>query len=205
MIALEKSEDGLWLVTLNRPEKANSLTAAMLTELCQIMDQAGEGGAKALVLTGAGNVFSAGADLDEARAGLAKNPLWESLSAKIAALPCLTIAALNGTLAGGAMGMALACDLRVSVPGAKFFYPVMKLGFLPQPSDVPRLVALLGRSRAAMILMSGQKIMADEALSWGLIDRIAPDCLDTARSLAADVLAAKPGHCAAIKAMIDAR
>ncbi|MDG1281671.1 MAG: enoyl-CoA hydratase/isomerase family protein [Pseudorhodobacter sp.] len=205
MIALEKSEDGLWLVTLNRPEKANSLTAAMLTELCQIMDQAGEGGAKALVLTGAGNVFSAGADLDEARAGLAKSPLWESLSAKIAALPCLTIAALNGTLAGGAMGMALACDLRVSVPGAKFFYPVMKLGFLPQPSDVPRLVALLGRSRAAMILMSGQKIMADEALSWGLIDRIAPDCLDTARSLAADVLAAKPGHCAAIKAMIDAR
>ena len=103
------------------------------------------------------------------------------------------------------MGMALACDLRVSVPGAKFFYPVMKLGFLPQPSDVPRLVALLGRSRAAMILMSGQKIMADEALSWGLIDRIAPDCLDAARSLAADVLAAKPGHCAAIKAMIDAR
>ena len=205
MIALEKSEDGLWLVTLNRPEKANSLTAAMLTELCQIMDQAGEGGAKALVLTGAGNVFSAGADLDEARAGLAKSPLWESLSAKIAALPCLTIAALNGTLAGGAMGMALACDLRVSGPGAKFFYPVMKLGFLPQPSDVPRLVALLGRSRAAMILMSGQKIMADEALSWGLIDRIAPDCLDAARSLAADVLAAKPGHCAAIKAMIDAR
>jgi enoyl-CoA hydratase len=205
MIALEKSEDGLWLVTLNRPEKANSLTAAMLTELCQIMDQAAEGGAKALVLTGAGNVFSAGADLDEARAGLAKSPLWESLSAKIAALPCLTITALNGTLAGGAMGMALACDLRVSVPGAKFFYPVMKLGFLPQPSDVPRLVALLGRSRAAMILMSGQKIMADEALSWGLIDRIAPDCLDTARSLTADVLAAKTGHCAAIKAMIDAR
>jgi enoyl-CoA hydratase len=205
MIALEKGEDGLWVVTLNRPEKANSLTAAMLTELCQIMDQAAEGGAKAIVLTGAGNVFSAGADLDEARAGLAKSPLWESLSAKIAALPCLTIAALNGTLAGGAMGMALACDLRVSVPGAKFFYPVMKLGFLPQPSDVPRLVALLGRSRAAMILMSGQKIMADEALSWGLIDRIAPDCLDAARSLAADVLAAKPGHCAAIKAMIDAR
>jgi enoyl-CoA hydratase len=205
MITLDRAEDGLWIVTLNRPEKANSLTAAMLTDLCQIMDQAAEAEAKAVILTGAGGVFSAGADLDEARAGLAKSPLWEQLSAKIAALPCLTITALNGTLAGGAMGMALACDLRVSVPGAKFFYPVMKLGFLPQPSDVPRLVALLGRSRAAMLLMAGQKVLAEEALSWGLIDRIDPECLDAARALAGDVLAAKPGHCAAIKAMIDAR
>jgi enoyl-CoA hydratase len=205
MITLDRAEDGLWIVTLNRPEKANSLTAAMLTDLCQIMDQAAEAEAKAVILTGAGGVFSAGADLDEARAGLAKSPLWEQLSAKIAALPCLTITALNGTLAGGAMGMALACDLRVSVPGAKFFYPVMKLGFLPQPSDVPRLVALLGRSRAAMLLMAGQKVLAEEALSWGLIDRIDPECLEAARSLAGDVLAAKPGHCAAIKAMIDAR
>jgi enoyl-CoA hydratase len=197
-------EGGIWIVTINRPEKANSLTAAMLGELADIAERAGTGGAGALVLTGTGRVFSAGADLQEAHEGLAVNPVWERLSAAIAALPCLTVAALNGTLAGGAMGMALACDLRIAVPAAKFFYPVMKLGFLPQPSDVPRMVRLVGPARASMILMAGQKVTADEALAWGLVDRIvAPEVLlEAARSMAADSLAATPAHAAAIKRMI---
>lgn len=196
--------DALWTVTLDRPDKANSLTAAMLTELRDITRRAPAEGAAALLLTGAGKVFSAGADLDEARAGLATSPLWEDLSAAIASFPGLTIAALNGTLAGGAMGMALACDLRLAVPGARIFYPVMKLGFLPQPSDPPRLTALVGPSRAKLILMAGQKIAVEDAATWGLIDRITPPeaLLPTARELAADVLAAKPGHAAAIKALI---
>ena len=102
------------------------------------------------------------------------------------------------------MGMALACDLRISVPGAKFFYPVMKLGFLPQPSDPARLVALVGPARAKLILMAGEKIEAEEALAIGLIDRIvaAEALMQTVRGLASDVLAAKPGHAAAIKRMV---
>jgi enoyl-CoA hydratase/carnithine racemase len=205
MIDLEIT-DGFWTATINRPDKANSLTPDMLEDLVQLVTRAGHEGAQVLVLTGAGKVFSAGADLDAARAGLATSDVWERLSGAIAALPCLTIAALNGTLAGGAMGMALACDLRVAVPGAKFFYPVMKLGFLPQPSDVPRLGALIGPARASMILMAGAKIEAQEALSWGLIDRIvaAEDLQATARLLAADALAASAVHLAAIKAMIRA-
>lgn len=197
-------ETGLWVLALNRPDKANSVTKAMLTALADAVDEARAAGVAALVLTGVGKVFSAGADLDDARAGLATDPIWERLSSAIAGFPGLTIAALNGTLAGGSMGMALACDLRIAVPGAKFFYPVMKLGFLPQPSDPARLVALVGQARAKMILMAGQKIETDEALAWGLIDRIVPGeaLLDSARALAADVLAAKPGHAAAIKAMI---
>lgn len=200
MIEIER-EAGLLVLRLNRPDKANSLTKAMLEDLDAAL--AGEPPA-AVILTGAGKVFSAGADLDEARAGLATDPVWERLSGRIAALPCLTIAALNGTLAGGAMGMVLACDLRLAVPGAKFFYPVMKLGFLPQPSDPARLVALVGPARAKLILMSGAKIEAGEALAWGLIDRIVEpsDLLETARTLAADTLAAKPGHAAAIKRLI---
>lgn len=198
MITLEK-DGGLWTVTLNRPDKANSLTGAMLEELAQIAEAATE--ARVLILTGEGKVFSAGADLDEARAGLATSPLWERLSGAIAALPGLSIAALNGTLAGGAMGMALACDLRIAVPGAKFFYPVMKLGFLPQPSDPGRMAALIGPSRTKLILMGGQKIEADEALAMGLIDRIveADALLDTARAIAADTAAARPEISAAIK------
>ncbi|WP_194097776.1 enoyl-CoA hydratase/isomerase family protein [Marivivens aquimaris] len=200
MIRLEKDGD-LWLVTIDRPEKANSLTADMLSRLIEIAKDADA--AKVLVITGNGKVFSAGADLDEARAGLATSPLWEELSGTIAALPCLTIAALNGTLAGGAFGMALACDMRISVSTAKFFYPVMKLGFLPQPSDPVRMTQLIGPSRAKMILMGGQKIAADEALNYGLVDRlVAGDLLAAARDIAADALSATPEHIAGIKALI---
>ena len=194
-------EGGLWRVTINRPDKANSLTPEMLERLVEIAAAAQE--ARVLVLTGAGKVFSAGADLDAARAGLATSEVWERLSAAIAALPGLTIAALNGTLAGGAMGMALACDIRLAVPGAKFFYPVMKLGYLPQPSDPGRMAALIGPARTKMILMGGQKIPAEEALTYGLVDRIVDpaDLLETARGICADTLAAKPEIAAGIKAM----
>lgn len=198
-----KIDGGLWTVTLNRPDKANSLTKAMLEELTTLTRRAAAEGARVFVLTGTGKVFSAGADLEEARAGLATDDVWERLSGAIAALPCLTIAALNGTLAGGAMGMALACDLRIGVPGTKVFYPVMKLGFLPQPSDPARLVALVGPARARMILMAGARIEAAEALAWGLIDRITPPetLMEMVSSLAADPLQATAAHVAAIKAM----
>ena len=199
MIRLEK-DDGLWVATIDRPDKANSLTAAMLEELADIAEAAQD--ARALILTGAGRVFSAGADLDEARAGLATSPVWERLSCAIAALPGLTIAALNGTLAGGAMGMALACDIRLAVPGATFFYPVMKLGFLPQPSDPARMAALIGPSRTRMMLMGGARLDADEALSFGLIDRIVQEDLPgAARALCADTLAADPEIARGIKAL----
>lgn len=201
MIELVKAENGLWVVTINRPDKANSLTHAMLSELADIAESAQE--ARAFVLTGTGKVFSAGADLEEARAGLATSDVWERLSGAIAALPGLSIAALNGTLAGGAMGMALACDIRLAVPGAKFFYPVMKLGFLPQPSDPGRMAALIGPARTKLVLMGGQKLLADEALAFGLVDRIVERevLLDAAREIVADTLAAKPEIAQGIKEM----
>ncbi|PSL21322.1 enoyl-CoA hydratase/isomerase family protein [Shimia abyssi] len=191
MIELAREASGLWIVTINRPDKANSLTHAMLTELANIAEDAQE--AQALILTGKGKVFSAGADLDEAHGGLATSDVWERLSGAIAALPGLSIAALNGTIAGGAMGMALACDVRLAVDGAKFFYPVMKLGFLPQPSDPVRMAALIGPARTKLILMGGQKLTCEEALSYGLVERIVGSdaLLDCARDLAASTLAAR--------------
>ena len=204
MVRSETSSEGLVTISLDRPDKANALTPGMLEALIAAVEAATTAGARALVLTGTGKVFSAGADLDAARAGLAVSPLWEALSGAIAAAPALTIAALNGTAAGGALGMVLACDLRIAVPAAKIFYPVMRLGFLPQPSDPRRLAALAGPSRAAMILMAGQKITADEALTWGLIDRIVePEALaETAAALAAAALAAEVAHVAGIKRLI---
>ena len=200
MIRCDKDGD-TWIVTIDRPDKAGALTRDMLIRLAEIAEAAQD--AKLLILTGTGGVFSAGADLEAARAGLATDPVWERLSGAIASLPCLTIAALNGTVAGGAFGMVLACDLRITVTGAKFFYPVMKLGFLPQPSDPPRLTRLVGPARAKMILMAGQKIEAERALQWGLVDQISnPDALlETAQNLGADALSAAPEHIAAIKRM----
>ncbi len=189
---------------LARPDKANALTRAMLADIADAAAEGAAAGARALVLTGAGKVFSAGADLEAARAGLATDPVWDRASAAIAAFPGLSVAALNGTLAGGAFGLALACDCRLAVPDAAFFYPVMRLGYRPQPADPGRLSRLIGPGRAAMILLAGQRIDAQEALSWGLIDRIIPPetLLDAARALCADALAAAPAHAAAIKAMI---
>lgn len=200
---IEVSSDGpLCTLTINRPEKANSLTGDMLEALCDGVEQARS--SRAIILTGVGKVFSAGADLDAAKAGLALSPLWERLSGAIARHPGLTIAALNGTVAGGAMGMVLACDLRIAVPGTKVFYPVMKLGFLPQPSDPARLSALVGPSRAKMILMAGQKIPTEDAMTWGLIDKItdADALLPTAHEMAEDVCGATPEHARAIKGLI---
>ncbi len=195
---------GLWTLRLERPEKANALTAAMLHEVEAAVGRASAAGARVLVLTGMGRVFSAGADLSEMQAGLGTDPVWERVSAAIAGFEGLTIAALNGTVAGGAMGMVLACDLRLAVPGASIFYPVMRLGYLPQPSDPGRLAALAGPSRAKLILMGGARVSVEEALGWGLVDRIVPGerLLDEAAALAGDVLAAAPGHAVAIKRML---
>jgi enoyl-CoA hydratase len=191
------------LIRLARGEKANALTAAMLEGIHDEVARAVADEVSVLVLTGAGRVFSAGADLAEMKGGLGTSPLWEEVSGAVAAFPGLTIAALNGTLAGGAMGMALACDIRIAVPEAAFFYPVMRLGYLPQPSDPGRLTALVGPARARMILLGGQRVLAAEALTWGLIDRIvAPDALlAEARSLAADALGAERSHLLALKRM----
>jgi len=199
---IDMSQDGpVTTLTLNRADKANALTATMLSVLADAVEEAGD--ARALILTGAGKVFSAGMDLEAAQSGLATAPVWERLSGAIAAFPGLSIAALNGTVAGGAMGMVLACDIRIAVPSAKFFYPVMKLGFLPQPSDPARLAALVGPARAKLILMAGQKITASQAVKFGLLEEVVEGGNVRARAaeLAADTVAAAPAHARAIKTL----
>ena len=197
-----RREAGRAILTIDRPEKAGALTREMLAALCDEVREAQD--AAALILTGTGKVFSAGADLDAAKAGLATDPVWEELSSAIAAHPELTVAALNGTVAGGACGMALACALRIAVEGAKLFYPVAKLGYLPQPSDPARLAALVGPARAKMVLMAGAKLSTEEALAFGLFDRVVPPeaLMDHAMELTEPACTGTPGHVAAIKRMI---
>lgn len=205
MIAVT-SGTGRLVVTLARPEKANALTADMLKDLVDLVRGATERDVNALILTGEGKVFSAGADLDEVRSGdLAINPHWEALSAAVAESPLLTVAAMNGSCAGGAMGMVLACDFRVAAPEAAFFYPVMKMGVLPQPSDPARLAALVGPARAKLILLGGARLGAEEARSFGLIDRISDDPMGEAVDLTEAAARADRDRVAAIKTMVSPR
>lgn len=198
MITQHQQGDTLW-ITLDRPDKANALTKAMLTDL---RDAVLGAQAKVIVLTGAGKVFCAGMDLQAAQSGLATDPVWEELSHALAHSPALTIAALNGTAAGGSLGMVLACSLRVAVPGARLFYPVMRLGFLPQPSDPGRCAHLIGAARTRRLFLAGEKIAVEEAAQWGLIDRIAEDVPGAVADLSAAALAGDPAHIAAIKACV---
>ena len=193
--------DGQLTLTINRPHKANALTEAMLAELADIIAATD---ARVLVLTGAGKVFSAGADLDDVRGGtLATSPEWERLSSAVAKFAGLSVAVMNGSCAGGALGMVLACDLRISLPTAKFFYPVIKMGVLPQPSDPARLRDLIGPSAAKRILLTGARITADEALALGLLDQIsATDLSADVETLTAPARAADPAQVVAIKALI---
>ena len=202
MINLKKHKNAVWEIKINRPEKANSLSSKMLGELLTIIEKADE--AKGVILTGQGKTFSAGADLIEVKSGLATSPIWEKLSKSLKELNCVTIAALNGTVAGGAFGMILACDIRICVPSSKFFYPVMKMGYLPQPSDPKRLIDLIGPGRAKLMLFAGEKLGSDKAYEFGLVDEItmAENLISRAHELLATSLSARSDHIAGIKRLM---
>ena len=188
-------------LTINRPDKANALTEGMLSELAEHIETSS---AQVLILTGAGKVFSAGGDLNDVHGGdLAMSPEWERLSGAVAAFKGLSVAALNGTAVGGALGMVLACDLRVAVPNANFFYPVIKVGVLPPASDPVRMAALAGPSLTKRILMTGAKITAIEALANGLVDVISKgDLMADVDEIIAPAIAAPMDQLAAIKSLI---
>ena len=194
--------DGFLTLTIDRPDKANALTSEMLGILADHVEAAAQDeSVKVIALTGAGKVFSSGADLGDVGNGLSTDPVWERLSGAIANSPVLTIAVLNGTVAGGAMGMVLACDLRIAVPTAKAFYPVVKLGFLPQPSDPARLAAIVGAPNAKQVLVTGAVLSAQEAKEMGLFDHLDDAPMETARALVKDTLAAERSHVTDIKAL----
>ena len=203
MITLKKHKNAVWEVRINRPEKANSLSSEMLEELLAIIEKAS--GASGIILTGQGETFSAGADLSEVKSGLATSPIWEKLSLSLKELNCVTIAALNGTVAGGAFGMILACDIRICVPSSKFFYPVMKMGYLPQPSDPKRLMDLIGPGRAKLMLVAGEKLDSDKAYKFGLVDEIVmvEDLISRAHTLLDASLSALPNHVSGIKRLMN--
>src|SRR5437870_9513513 len=171
-------QDGLALITLDRPEALNALSFGQLHDLNRLLDSIAGSDARALLVTGSGDrAFSAGADIKElmgrslveVRAGAM---LGQSVLAKLDQLPMPSIALINGYAFGGGLELALACTFRLAAPGAKLGFPDIKLGPIPGSGGTERLPRLIGESRATELILTGRTIEAAEAERIGLINRV---------------------------------
>ncbi len=170
------------VITINRPDKRNALSRALVAALTNAVQRAAiDPAVRCVILTGSGPAFCAGMDLDELR-GTVENAseaelVWDD-AAKLSGLywllyelPKPTIAAVNGTAVAGGAGLASVCDLAVSVPGAKFGYPEVRRG-LVAAMVLPHLLRHVGERVARWMLLSGELIDAAEAKRVGLINDI---------------------------------
>lgn len=179
-------EDGLARLTLNRPDKLNSLTAAMLLEVHAALDAAAaDEGVRALVLTGTGRGFCAGQDLSDLKPppgsdtvdfGQVVGDYYSPLVRRLRAMPKPVVCAVNGVAAGAGANIALACDIVIAVQTANFIQPFCKLGLVPDAGGTWLLPQLVGRARAMGLALLGDALGAQQAADWGLIWK----CVDTA-------------------------
>ena len=185
-ITLERRRSSA-VITLNRPEKLNALNPQMLEELLRALSDVRDSDARAMVLTGAGRMFSAGVDLDtpffmqhvDDTSIFAGKRLLDEQHRVIEAihdLPVPTLAALNGhACGGGGLGLAMACDLRFAVLDARMWMVPVALDVV-QDFGLSWLVQrLVGPSRALHMAMTGHRIGGEEALSWGLVNEVHAD------------------------------
>jgi 2-(1,2-epoxy-1,2-dihydrophenyl)acetyl-CoA isomerase len=204
-----------WLA-LNRPEALNAWTRQLGEELTLALDDvAADPAVRAIVLTGAGRAFSSGADL---RAGVAgadgkpdvRSPLREvyhPLIMRVRTVPKPVIAAVNGPSVGIGCSLALACDLIVAARSAYFLLAFVNIGLGLDGGASQTLVERVGHARAFEIAYLGERIAAETALDWGLVNQVVDDgeLESTVGALAARLAAGPPGSYASIKRTINAR
>lgn len=184
-------------VTVNRPDKLNSLNEAVLNELESVVSSAvADREVATVVVTGAGEkAFVAGADIAamqgmSAAQGREFSKLGQRVFNVVENSPKPVIAAVNGFALGGGLELAMACHLRVAADRARFGQPEVKLGLIPGFGGTQRLPRLVGRGRALQLLLTGDQIDAATALAWGLVNLIVPaeelkECVqDLARTIA---------------------
>jgi methylglutaconyl-CoA hydratase len=166
--------------TLNRPDRSNSLSRATLLALGKLTREAiVNDSIRAIVITGAGDkAFCAGADLKE-RQGMNENDirvqvaLYRSELGPLDHSPKPVVAALNGVALGGGLELALCADLRIAAPHAVLGLPETSLGIIPGAGGTQRLPRAIGLPRAKEMILLGRRLLAEEALQWGLVNRIA--------------------------------
>jgi len=204
-------QDGIARITLNRPERLNSFTAAMHAELRQAID-AVEATARVIVLTGAGRGFCAGQDLNDRAVapgeavdlGETVEACWNPLVRRIAELSQPVIARVNGVAAGAGANLALACDLVVAGRTAKFIQSFANLGLIPDSGGSWHLPRMVGQARALGLALTAEALPAEQAAQWGMIWKcVDDDALDSAVDALATRLAGLPPlGLAAIKRLI---
>ena len=179
------------IVTVDRQEALNALNQAVLFELSVAFEQAeADSDVRALVITGAGRAFVAGADiaglrqLEDAFSGRELSLQGQDVFSTLAALPFPTVAAINGFALGGGLELALAADLRVAAPTARLGLPEVGLGLIPGYGGTQRLPRLIGQGRALALILTGRHVQAGEALQLGLVNRVADAALAAAVELA---------------------
>lgn len=191
-------EGAVRVITLNRPERRNAMTSVMQAELISAMEAAAESGdCGVLILTGAGEAFCAGLDLEQLKSLVGKSPAEHRADAERVArlfrtlyeLPVPTIAAVNGAAIAGGTGLATICDFTLAVPEAKFGYTEVRIGFVPAVVSA-FLMLQIGDKRARALLLTGRLFTAEEAHGWGLVNEMVAgeDLLNRSRELAKALL-----------------
>ena len=194
---LYEERGNVGLVTLNRPQALNSFTRQMHHELWAILDNAeANKNIRALVITGAGRGFCAGADLAEfdfadgpnlverADPGPIIDQAFNPTTRRLQNLRMPTVAAVNGVAAGAGASLVMTCDVAIAAPTASFIQAFSKIGLIPDAGSSWFLVERLGLARATALAMTGDKLMAPQAKEWGLIWDVAEDSVAAALQFA---------------------
>ena len=191
------------LVTIERPDRRNAVNAEMCEQLTEAVRDALAADARALVLTGAGGHFCAGADLSGVEGDHFRAVLGVALRALCDA-PIATIAAVEGVALGAGTQLAVSCDLRVATADARFGIPAAKLGLMVDHWTVRRLTRMAGESTARAMLLAAEEVTGDAAVRTGFVQRAGR--LEDAMAWAADIAELAPltiaGHKLALERMV---
>ncbi|WOC13243.1 enoyl-CoA hydratase/isomerase family protein [Gordonia sp. MP11Mi] len=200
---VEEVKPGIVLVTLNRPDRYNAMTNTMFREMEQLAwDLGAEDDLRVVILTGAGKAFCSGYDLADADdlPHLGALGMLDQQERAVRALVALRgmrvplIAAVNGAAAGGGFSLALAADVRVASPGAKFHAAFVKIGLSAGDLGVSWLLPrLIGPARASEVCFTGRMVGAEEAVEFGLVNHVTDDAVAGALELAEQIVSNSPG------------
>lgn len=206
-LVVERRDDGVVLATLNRP-KVNALDTGLLRELESFALECHAEPPGAVVITGAGRMFAAGAELTvfaDPQLRPEQAHAFRDAFAAIERIPCPTIAAVNGLALGGGAELAWCCDLRILGQSSVFGQPEVLLGIIPGGGATQRLTRLVGRSVAKRLIWGGAQVNAEEAVDLGMADEVVPDdeIVVRACALAAEYAAGPRAAIRAAKQAID--
>jgi enoyl-CoA hydratase len=211
-ILFDRDASGVALITVNRPDKLNALSSAVIADLDQAAGEiASDAGIRAAIITGAGaKAFVAGADINELAAltpaeARAYALRGQQVFRKIETLGKPVVAAVNGFALGGGLELAMACTVRFASDNAKMGQPEVKLGIIPGYGGTQRLPRLVGRGRALELLLSGETMAAEEAHRIGLVNAVVPqaELLNHCRAWLDKVLANAPLALALVQEAVD--